>query len=287
MNRKIGGTSIAAVVCKHPYKSRFDLYHELIGDMPETPDNVKMERGRRFESPLLETFLHCGAVTPDTGKSNIVIQHPQHDYIAGTPDFIADNADYGVEVKTASYETLYTEYCEFGNDKDTFVPFHYYCQCQLYAGLTNKAVWWLYVAFLENDQRGFDKIRDTRIYRIDFKPELYNAMIQKCVEFYETFVENRLEPPLDMVTETTKRYINHRFPPKEIEDTPVEADEYAERLASQLVAARTRRVEQEQQEEILKAQLQMALGEHTVLMLANGKKITYRPDKNGRRILRV
>ena len=276
----IGGTSIAAVAGKHPWKSRFDLYQEMIGEMPEVPDNTAMERGRRFEEPLLQLFLASGAVEPDEYDSNIVVHHPLFPFIGGKPDCVSKNNDWGVEIKTSDWNTLYTDHCEFGSENDAYVPFHYYAQSMLYAGLTGKSRWFLFVGFLEKDSRGYDKIRECRVYDIPFKEKVYHGMIRKAVEFYKTFVEKRIEPERDRITENTLRFINHRFPRKDavaMSDADSQAEELARMINEQ------KRIEKEAKEERtrLEAEMKIKIGENQGLKLANGKAATWKETANG------
>lgn len=141
---------------------------------PETDPNLKLAR---------------------VGKQWTIV-HPEFDFIRGTPDYLTDDPDLGMECKTANERQL-DMVDQFGDplwgyDGSDIVPLSYLIQCQGYMGLTGRRKWDLACFFVGNKD-------EFRLYHLTFDPDFYASMVETGVAFWHDYIIPRQEPPLDLV----------------------------------------------------------------------------------------
>lgn len=209
---KIGGTAISAILGMNPWKSKYGIYLDLIGEGEEKPDNDSMARGRKWESTLVQIYETIMDIAPDEfvgRRSCEKLIHPEHDFIAGTPDMMyqrrrADNEDaWGLEVKTADYYTRDKYDCEVG-----VIPNHYYLQCQFYSGLAGFDRWDFIVGFFRDGKFSYHETCS-----FEFDQELYDYMIEAAIAFWNEHVVPRNPPeitePAEIIEVVRKTYPLH------------------------------------------------------------------------------
>ena len=186
----LGGTDLAAISGLSDYTRPGDVWLEKMGQRTFTGNAatemgqdlepvVAMRHGRKFGVTLLE-------LPPEP------IYHPEYPFIAANPDRIYADRKRVLECKTASEEQLYGQESPWGEDGEPGrVPLGYLGQTNHYIGMTGFDDAYLSCLFL-------GRSRIQRDYPIPFDRDLYDLMIQNGVQFWRTYVEPRIQPPVEL-----------------------------------------------------------------------------------------
>ena len=197
---KIGGTAISAILGMNPWKSRYGIYLDLIGEGEEKPDNEAMARGRKWESTLARIY-ETERDFDIPGNPGVKLNHEIHNFIVGSPDYMYES--HGLEVKTADYYTRDKYDCKNGN-----VPNHYYLQCQWYCGLAGFDRWDFIVGFFRDGKFSYHETCS-----FEFDQELYDYMIKAAIAFWNEHVIPRNPPeitePAEIIEFVRKTYPRH------------------------------------------------------------------------------
>jgi putative phage-type endonuclease len=187
----LGGHCLAAIVGASKYAGPLDIYLQKVeGIVAEL--NAPMEWGLRLEDVVAQKYSDVSGHPLTRIKT---VFHPKYPFLGGSPDFLAaDNPSLMIEIKTAAEEMLYQTdengYPQWGDPGTEEIPQGYFVQVQYYMGLIGRTRTELAVFFLGAK-------REFRIYEIKFDQELYNLLVEKGVEFWETYVKTKTPPPVD------------------------------------------------------------------------------------------
>lgn len=266
MGRSIGGTAISTILGLNPWKSEFDLWLQITGQVPDIPDNPAMKWGRNLESVVAAEF--AAQHTEFAVCEHPVIQHESFDYMHGSPDRVLKNEDgnivAGLEIKTAHQRSA-DHWGEPGTDD---IPLHYVCQCQWYAGLLGVPVWYLAVLIGGSDYRE---------YTIKADAELYASMVEQASAWYEKHVSQGM-PPEVTGSEQTAEWIKTKYSREkkelEVAQTEAEKDAIAEFKTCQAMSKLAKEAE-----ENARARLQVVLGDRAGLTSELGK-VTWTANKD-------
>lgn len=186
----LGGTDLVAISGLSEYKKPGDVWLDKMGVSTFTGNAatewgtdlepiVAMRHGRRFGVELVE-------LPPEP------IYHPEYPFIAANLDRIYAGRKRVLECKTAAEDQLYVDEPKWGEDGvENAVPIGYYGQTNHYIGMMGFEDAYLSAMFL-------GKSRIQRDYPITFDAELYDLMIQNGVEFWNTYVLTKVQPPVEM-----------------------------------------------------------------------------------------
>jgi len=147
----IGGSDAATVLGFNPYMSRFELYLDKLGQLPEKEETEAMILGKELEGFVARRWAE------KTGKKvrrcNQVLQSTKWPWMIANidRDVVGENA--GLECKTTSLRNP-TRF-----DKGD-IPGCYYCQCVHYMAVTGAQKWYLAVAVLNSGFFVYDVPRD-------------------------------------------------------------------------------------------------------------------------------
>ena len=118
----LGGSDAASVIGLNRWKSRYSLYADKLGLLPEVEDNERMRLGRDLEQYVAERWAER------TGKRfrrrNYMFRSHQWPWMLADVDREVVGENAGLECKTTSRKPDGIE--------DGKVPEHYYCQCLHY-----------------------------------------------------------------------------------------------------------------------------------------------------------
>ncbi len=258
---RLGGTDIAKIVGASAYGGPYDVFLSKAGQDTFQGNNAT-RAGKYFESGVAQWYsdqtgrqlhklhpdLDRGLLLVETGDE-WAVQHVEHPFLAGTPDFLTDAPDLGLEIKTAAEEMLYKTDADgipyWGPDGTDEVPMDYMVQCQWYMGLTGRRRWDLAAFF-------FGPKREFRLYHLDFDQELFALLIEKGVAFWTGHVEKNVPPPMDLMPSDLVRahLMNQARTGKVVEATPD-----LEVLSLDLADASAARKAAEDREDAIKAKL--------------------------------
>ncbi|EMK1191737.1 YqaJ viral recombinase family protein [Listeria monocytogenes] len=189
----IGGSDAGIIMGLNQYKTAFELWLDKTDQVP--PGEMAGEAaywGTQMEEVVAKEF------EKRTGKkvrrSNMMYQHPEHDFMLANVDRFVVGEDAILECKTASAYLAK----EWEADE---VPATYLVQIQHYLAVTGKSK--AYVAVLI----GGNKFIWKEIERDD---ELINQIIAFELDFWETNVKGQLAPALDG-SSAAEKYLKDRF----------------------------------------------------------------------------
>ena len=202
-NYRIGGTDVAVILGKSPYKVREVLIEEKLGRGDPFTGNKFTESGHLYEQVVADWYeSQTGEVLVDPveeAKKDLlpghVFIHPEHKFLAASPDRLVRNkkrynveshADglivtgikFGFEAKTAHF---------FSKKKwdglEQKMPEEYVLECQFYMMLSGLDRWDLAVHHLGTADRD--------IHILEADPFLHEEMLEKCVAFWKELEELR------------------------------------------------------------------------------------------------
>lgn len=211
----LGATDLSAISGLSDYRKPGDVWLEKMGLSTfsgnaatewgtDLEPIVAMRHARRFGVALVE-------LPPEP------IYHPEHRFIAANPDRLYKGQKRVLECKTAAEDQLYGAESKWGEDgEENAVPVGYLGQTNTYIGILGFEDAYLSAMFL-------GKSRIQRDYPISFDAGLYDLMIDNGVRFWRTYVEPRVQPPVEMFsTEVVMKAVALRALSKEtvLEATP-------------------------------------------------------------------
>lgn len=265
----VGGSEVSALVGLNPYMRPIDVYAAKV-EGRDVPDNHHMERGRFFERPTAEWWVHRNGgklLELDT------VQSPAHPLVMVHPDFIvlpngASAPGPGcvdLSVKVPGPNT----WPQWGDDGSDACPTPALIQLQyeliplgeLY-GINRGVV----TAPIDGDLRSFPMLSDREL----------QAMLVEAVErFWRDHVIPRRPPPPD-ASERYTEYLAKKFP--EQKGPLLQADFETEDIAAELFAAREALDAAEERAALARQQLEVLIGEADGIE-GDGWRITWRRTK--------
>lgn len=203
------GASCAGVLSGvSKYRTSWQLYHEIRGNLPPQEDNESMLWGRRLESAIIDEYQERHGVcvwTPDR-----LYRMREFPMIGATPDGVCqaqDGTTTLVECKCTTWRMYDPENCRerdcFGDGFDE-VPSDYLMQVQQQMLVLNANACDMPVLFDGNR---------LRVYTIERDEVLCDAIRDRSLAFYEAVCRGE-EPSPDMEHETTPAIMRHLYRPE-------------------------------------------------------------------------
>jgi putative phage-type endonuclease len=233
----VGGTDVAAIAGLHPYVSATIVWSDKLG-LTEVPENEVMKWGKRLEGAIADEYAEREGCSLIEGK--LIKRQRDGVWLMGTPDFLIDGVEKGLEIKTAS------SYAKGWGKGNADIPQHYYIQCQWYMMLTGFKRWDLAVLIGGNDYR---------VYRLVAHPGLQAALARKALDFWKTYVEPQVMPKAD-ASDDYKRVVGEKIPKG---GDPLLASDELESIAMELATAKTEATHAEKKVKLLQNQLMEAM----------------------------
>ena len=183
--KSIGGSDVSALLGMNEYCSRYTLYAEKKGLLPEKEDSEAMRIGRDLEDYVAKRF------TEKTGKKvrkeNSIIRNPNIPYLHANVDRVIVGEDAVLECKTVSALNL-KQY------KNGEFPDRFYAQCCAYMLVCGFKKAYLAVLVLG---------KDFMVFEIERDEEELNALNKACKDFW-SLIENNTPPMADGSSSTTE-----------------------------------------------------------------------------------
>lgn len=191
--QSIGSSEIAAALGVSPWKSRFQLWCEKVGecDPPDLSDREQVYWGTVLEDVVAKEFAL--RTNLKVARLNYILAHPEAPYLTANIDRRVVGEKAGLECKTtSSYQAK-----EWNDDK---VPDHYYLQVQHQLAVTGWDHW--YIAVLIGGQRFLWK-------KIERDESIIAGILTGAAEFWR-MVETKEAPPADG-TSACSEYLKEKF----------------------------------------------------------------------------
>lgn len=246
----LGGTDIAKIVGASPYGGAYDVFLSKTGQDP-FQGNAATRVGQYLEPAVAQ--MYADAMGRELGQTTHVM-HPEFPFLGGNPDYLTDDPNLGLEIKTAAEDRLYAVDANgnriWGDAGSDEVPLEYLVQCQWYMGLTGRQRWDLAAFFL-------GARREFRVYHLKFDAELYALLVQKGVDFWKDHMETGIAPDMDALpSELVRAHLMRRA---QAGAKVVQATGTLETLALAYWEASEGRKKAEEREAEIKAQLMEAM----------------------------
>lgn len=267
----IGGPDAAMIVGESPFGGPCAVAQRKLGLTDDFEASLLMKIGLAVESVI------CDDIYQDrTGYKTIAIDtiiDPVDVWRGGSLDrLILDDAGNAVGVLEAKHTESFKrdEYGPEGTDK---VPTHYLIQCAWYMALVD--VSWADLAVLFGRHA-------VGIWHIERDHKLERILIERCREFWNTYIVTGTVPPSDG-TEQSDLYLQSKFPRNKLD--MISGDENAERIMRELAELEDADEFRERQIKMRKQQLMELIGDHDGIQCARGRA-TWKADIRGRRRFR-
>ena len=260
----IGSSDIAAVLGLNPYRTAYEVWLEKTGRLTEPPaPTLAQQCGIALEPVILEWAApKIGPYRPGPHEYRIegtpIIDHPDAVTESGCP----------VEVKTAGIVGPITG--TWGAPQTDNIPTAYLAQAHVHLIATGGEQCWVPTLL-----GGYAP----RMYIVQRDVELGQTIIQKVVQWWETYVVKNVPPQVTApLPEGIWRRV--RRTPDKIVSVPAE-------LVQAWQAVKQQRKEQEEKERLLHDQLVAALQDAEAGQTEDGHMVTFFANSRGARTLRI
>ncbi len=184
--KTIGGSDASGIVGLSKYSSRFSIWADKTGRLPDKPDNEAMRIGRDLEEYVARRF--CEQNGKAVRRKRAMLYNAKYPFAHADIDREIVGEDAGLECKTTSTLDVKQFYgVEF--------PEQYYVQCVHYLAVTGKARWYLAVLVFG---RGFFT------YTLERDEAEIEALMQAEKNFWDSYVIPDSPPPPDGSEATTE-----------------------------------------------------------------------------------
>ena len=208
----LGGSDIATVLGLNKYKSAFQLWLEKTGQFEaESASSEAAYWGNELEEVVAKEFTERTGIK--VRRRNQVFEHDSYSFLRANIDRDVVGERAVLECKTASVY-LADDWI------DDEIPAQYICQVQHYMNVLNYD--YAYIAVLIGGQKFVWK-------KIDRDQELIDIITNKCVEFWEVNVLQRIAPPIDG-SEAANDFLKKRYHDVESKEVSLQSsfDDYVE-----------------------------------------------------------
>lgn len=235
----IGGSDAAAIIGLNPYSTAYSVWADKLDLVPPKQDSEAMRQGRDFEDIVAHRFME--ATGKKVRRKNSIIRNPEYPFAHATVDRLVVGENAGLECKTTSSLNL-------KKFRDGEYPDTYYCQCVHYMAVTGADRWHLAVLVLG---------KEFLWYTIERNQDEIDALMAEEKYFWETYVEQKKQPPVDGYKPTTEA-INTIYKDAISNETPVDLfgrESLFENLANVKAQIKELKCVQEEYEQTIKTDL--------------------------------
>lgn len=260
-NRCVTGSKIAPILGLSPWKSKWQVFAELHGDIEvEDISTTRMKMGNYAEGMMDEYVKNelGWHVLPGPEEGRF---HPDHDFLFGLIDRF--RVDLSRPTRIVEYKNV-----------DGFVkkqwaegpPDHYLCQVHFYSALWDLPSQF-FVLFGGNDPQTFE---------VDRNKEIEEYIIDQAVKFWDDLQNDKYPEPdaSDSCTQTLQKM----FASTDMEIIPGDQDTL--NMAIEYYNARGQEKEAKNRKDLFGNKLRNAIGGHDGLLFDEGTKCTWRKSKD-------
>ena len=242
--RRLHASEWSAAIGCSPWASPVDVWRDKLGLDPPIEDNQAMEAGRRIEEGIAQWYADETGLTLAPCGTKI---HPEHPWIAATPDRICWPQDYpGGPFKILECKNVGLRSAHLWDGP----PVHVLVQVIIQMAVTG-----IHSADIACLIGG----NDFRIYPVDWDPDLADGLIEEGRKFWELVV-NHVEPPID-ASAGFRRHLEEKFPAN---SAPLaEAPDAAGLIVQELIEARAQIKDATERKQLAESQLKSLIGDRT------------------------
>lgn len=263
VERKKGiGSSAAPIICGlSPYRTPLSLYQSYTAGADDERHSSEMTWGMRLEPLVARCY------SDETGlqlrKPEMLLRHPEHDWMLASLDYETANTGCIVEIKTTRFGDGYGEP---GTDE---VPEHVLIQTQHQMAVAGRE---------QADIAVLIAGSDFRIYSLRRRDDIIDSLIKIESEFWRRVTERRPPEP-DWEHPETPGLIEKLYVP--VSGTSITLDASAEALADEYLALTATARDSEKAKAIAKAKLVALMGTASAAVLPSGRVVTRKMVSRG------
>lgn len=241
---------------------------------------LEMRQGMHLEAFALELVGEHLGMEIEAGEAYTFLDE-EHPFLCAHVDGLADNRKILIETKCPMPQSIDKWPEDLSDWKGC--PRNYIAQAQWYAGLLGCERIILAAYFAGR--------YELRPYEVPVIPEVYKQMREKCIKFYKEYVETGKEPPIERDSRRVNEELKDKHPTsngKIKKATPEETQ-----MIEWGIKIRDEYKELEDKYSVLKSQakdweagIKDLIGDHDGIETET-RKITWKPNKNGTRCLRI
>ena len=254
----LGISQLAVPAGLHPYKSKLDLWCEIMGLVPKFEGNEFTKWGDRLEPAILAEYSECMSVSVrrSTREDPIRALIPDHPWLRGRIDAltIGDRRCPGcglvgeaiVDAKNVGDRSEH----RYGIDCTDQIPDEYLAQALGYCGA---------LGIEQFDLAALIGGNRFRVFHVHADAATYQSLVAAAVAFWNDHVLANVRPELD-AGEGCAEYLKRKHPRAKAEKM-VRAPGEVVAMASALRTARAARMEAEKTEKAIVHQIKDAIGD--------------------------
>lgn len=266
----IGGSDIAAIVKKHPYKTARQVYAEKVG-VSTVVENEAMAMGHTMEPVIFQLFLVAleknSGRTPSWREGSTIWLEGSPVFATTDYELVIDGQSIPVECKNRNaYDA--EKWGKIGSDD---VPEDVAVQVHLQMAVTKAP--YAYVAVLIGGNM-------FRWYRVAKDSNIANALVVQATKWWKAYVETKTPPPLDLLKDDPAEWF------KSNGITRIVADPKWENLIEARMATKEDIADKEEVLLEIDNTIKAEIGDSEGVKGLWGTA-TWKPNKNGVRSLRV
>ena len=273
----VGSSEIKSLMGTCTHRGSYDVFGSKTTDEEEVFANGEyMEVATILES----SFLKLTEIKLQRQGFDIIIKPGKTVYKQVDGVNLRDTADGFAVPSTRHHKPLYTIETKAGYraDRDYYgeewtddVHEGYKDQCIWHCGMTGAPACVLSVQFFPTE---FPKI-----YVIKEDPERFALQVNTAVSFWKNHVETGIAPPVDASPACARHLAKLAMKSENLRDASIDERSWAEELAQLKKIEKANKV----RIALLQNQLREAAGEYRGIDFGDGAKVTFSPDKNGKR----
>ena len=244
----IGGSDVAAVLGLSPWKTPLGVWMDKTGRSDQVEETEAMYWGNVLEDIVAREFARRHEVKIE--KRNKLFRHAEHACLVANIDRWIVGGEI-LECKTSGWAR------DWGEDGDN-VPFPYLCQVAHYMNVLDVPAAWIAVLI------GGNKYRD---YHIPRNERLEQAIVTRCVEFWNRHVIADIPPPPQSLADVEALYREGGSEGSVIAPAEIEAAVY------DLARRKLEIKELAELAESLEMQIKAAIGESSELVAPDGSPL--------------
>jgi predicted phage-related endonuclease len=187
---RISGSDVASILGYNKYKSSFQVWMEKTGISQKEIEDIDL----KFDRVIKDVILNCWQADANSIAGHTpYIHHEQNSFIvcAPHPSYIQDGKAGALELGSSH------KYFDSSDLKYML----YYSKLQLCMGLLKLEIGEIVVLNLIE--------KELYRYPCNFDPDFYDHMIEKCVNFWESYVIKNIPPPPQSIMDVKTFYTKH------------------------------------------------------------------------------
>lgn len=253
--RGIGGSAVAAIRGRSPFRGPWDVWVEMQPDVERGPETLVQAEGHRFEPYIVAEYEHATGLVVQA-LDHAIVRHPEFWWATASPDGLVGE-DGGVELKTARDASGWCPDSRavldsWTPDADALAPAGYLDQVYWYLECTGRP-WWDLAVWIPQSW-GFPRLRIVRV--LADRPHQRRILLDVARWRHAHIVEGR-EPEITS-DDACRRWLGRNAPTDKI---VVDATDEQAVLVADLAFARRRKAEAERAAREVEARLAATMGD--------------------------